>query len=305
MPLNRVAIRVFAKINLFLRIIRRRDDGYHEIETVMHPVGLADELVVEKSAEGLTFHCDHPDSPKGLQNTVVRMYNLLKERFPKKIGSCRIRLKKSIPAKAGMGGASADAAGTLLALNRLFDLDLDHDEQLRLGSSIGSDVPFFLGNGPALCTGRGEKLRVLKGHLDSPVALAISAEGVSTSEAYGRFQPDPAEGDLSAAGMEAALSGHNLQQASHHLYNTFERLVYPVRPDLQHIQRTLLASGASGAMMTGSGATVFALGMDCAGLERAREVLDPMGRQTVLTVLQPNTYEWLSERGADPGSDPS
>jgi len=300
-----VGIRIFAKINLFLRIVGKRDDGFHEVETVMHPVGLYDELHVSPSNNGFHLECDAPDCPTGPENTILRACHLLKDRFPKRVGTCRIRVSKGIPTQAGMGGASADAAGTLLALDRLFGLGLSQDELMRLGASIGSDVAFFLSGGPAVCTGRGETIRPLEGHLEAPVALAVSRDGVSTSEAYSRFRPDAAEQGLTSAAMQEAVRKGDAREASQKLFNTFERLIYPVRPDLQRIRLALLASGASGALLTGSGATVFALGLTETDVQRARTVLDPMGRETVYTALQPKTYQWLSERGTDPRSDPS
>lgn len=288
---QRTAIRVYAKLNLFLRVVKKRDDGYHEIDTLMHPVQISDEIEVRPSRNGFSVECDHPEFPAGMDNTVAKSYLLLKQRHPDQVTSCHIRIKKSIPTQAGMGGASADAAGTLLALNRFFDLALPDAELGDLGAKIGSDVAFFFAKGPAVCRGRGEIIRPITGALEAPVALAVSHNGVSTKEAYARFSPIPAEDGKTSASMEEAIHSGDLGTVAQCLHNTFERLVYPVRPDLEQARLAFLSCGATGALMTGSGATVFALGMDEEKLECARKQIT--GRETLITALQQDTYEWL------------
>ena len=294
-----IRIRVFAKINLFLRIVGKRPDHFHEIDTLMHPIGLWDELEVQAlpevhaPASGLSLECEGVDLADPEKNTVGQMYFLMKKRFPNEVPACRICLRKTIPMQAGMGGGSADAAGALLALERLAELNLRAEERNEIASAIGSDVAFFLGNAPAIAKGRGERIEMVQGHLQSPVVLVTSRNGVSTAEAYSRFSPDPAEDGLSSEKMAEAVRAGDERLVADRLHNSFERLIYPLRPDLRRIRGELLGAGARGAMMTGSGATVFALGMDGSGMERAREVLNQMDREMVCTSLQPHTYEWV------------
>ena len=146
-----------AKINLSLKILSRREDGFHEIETLIAPVSLHDEITIErkKSGQGIDFHCDDPSVPRGEDNLVVRV---AKSFFvaTKLTPAVSIELKKKIPHGAGLGGGSSDAAATLLALNRLFETKLSREELAKLGSEIGSDVPFFIFESAATCRGRGE-----------------------------------------------------------------------------------------------------------------------------------------------------
>jgi len=262
MGVDRVAIRAFAKVNLYLRILGRRSDGYHEIETVMHPVGLYDELYAERRPERISLKCQSPEAPAGDDNTVVRAWEALRRLRPNQVEGCEVVLRKGIPTRAGLGGASADAAAALLALNRLFGLDLDEPRLRGLAAEIGSDVPFFLGAGAAVVRGRGERIHGLAGSLSGPLAIAVSNRGVSTAAAYARYQPDPSDEGRSVDAMAAAVAAGDADKAARGLFNAFERLMFPVRPDLAQTKDALSRAGAAGVLMTGSGSAIFAMGVD-------------------------------------------
>src|SRR6201993_4444495 len=144
-----------AKINLSLRIVNQRPDGFHEIKTLISPISLHDKIDIEKQNRWIDFSCDEPTLSTGDDNLVVRAAKLFFEKTKIKSG-VSIKLKKKIPHGAGLGGGSSDAAATLKALNQLFETKLSRDELVKLGSRIGSDVPFFLFESAALCKGRGE-----------------------------------------------------------------------------------------------------------------------------------------------------
>ena len=144
-----------AKINLSLRILGRRDDGFHEIETVIAPISICDELKIDKDKLGIEFRCDDPSVPQGGDNLAVRAANVFFVSTKLK-PAISIELKKKIPHGAGLGGGSSDAAATLVALNQLFQTKLTRDDLVKLGSTIGSDVPFFIFGSTAICRGRGE-----------------------------------------------------------------------------------------------------------------------------------------------------
>src|SRR5712692_3030714 len=150
-----------AKINLSLRILGRRRDGFHEIETVIAPISLCDELKVDKEKQGIEFRCDDPSVPQGNDNLAVRAANVFFASTKLK-PAISIELKKKIPHGAGLGGGSSDAAATLLALNQLFQTNMSREELAKLGSTIGSDVPFFLFESAAVCRGRGELVEPAK-----------------------------------------------------------------------------------------------------------------------------------------------
>src|SRR5438874_12852107 len=157
MTIEMQAMQVFApaKINLSLKILNRRDDDFHEIETLIVPTSLCDEMKIEKNEGGIEFHCDDSSVPKGDDNLVIRAAKAFFAATKLK-PAVLIELKKKIPHGAGLGGGSSDAATTLLDLNELFKTNLARDQLAKLGSTIGSDVPFFIFESAALCRGRGE-----------------------------------------------------------------------------------------------------------------------------------------------------
>ena len=285
-------IRAHAKVNLFLRIIARRTDGFHEIQTVMHPIALFDELYAEKRSSGFALECHSAEAPGGEENTVCRAWRALERFCPGRMGGCRIVLRKQIPTRAGLGGASADAAAALLALDRLFGLELSKEDLSRLAGAIGSDAPFFLGGGAAVAAGKGELVRPIRSALNAPLVLALSSRGVSTAEAYGRFLPDPSEQSLSSAPMEEAVAEGDLKRVSQHLFNAFERLIFPVRPDLARTKQALREAGASGALMTGSGATVFGLGVEEWQIRPADVFAGGSEGRLLWTAFHPRPCEW-------------
>src|SRR5712691_8999905 len=178
-----------AKINVWLKVLRRRSDGFHEIETLIAPISLCDEIQIESCSgkKAREFQCDDPSVPKGDENLAVRAANLFFERTNID-GGISIELKKRIPHGAGLGGGSSDAATTLLALNQLFETNLARDELAKLGSTIGSDVPFFLFESASLCRGRGELVAPTK--LPEALSLLLLKPDftVTTAWAYSRWQ---------------------------------------------------------------------------------------------------------------------
>jgi 4-diphosphocytidyl-2-C-methyl-D-erythritol kinase len=176
-----------AKINLSLRILNHRPDGFHDIETLMSPISLYDKIDIEKQSRWIDFSCDDPTLSSGDDNLVVRAARLFFQRARIESG-ISIKLQKKIPHGAGLGGGSSDAAATLCALNQLFETKLSHQELAKLGSAIGSDVAFFLFESAALCKGRGEivELTTLKKKLS--ILLLKPAFSVATAWAYSRWQ---------------------------------------------------------------------------------------------------------------------
>src|SRR6266404_7264211 len=178
-----------AKINLSLKILSRREDGFHEIETLITPITLCDEMTLDKrvSSSGIEFHCDDPSVPKGNDNLVVRAANLFFE-TTKLTQGVSIGLKKKIPHGAGLGGGSSDAASALLALNELFETKLPREALAKMGETIGSDVPFFIFQSAAMCEGRGEVVTPLKLQERLSILLFKPDFAVPTAWAYSRWQ---------------------------------------------------------------------------------------------------------------------
>src|ERR1041384_3038654 len=261
-----------AKINLSLRVLGRRGDGFHEIETFIAPISLCDEITIEKLSgkQTITFRCDDPAVPKGEANIVMRAANLFFKEARITSG-LSIELKKTIPHGAGLGGGRSDAASTLLALNELFGKNLSREALAKMAEAIGSDVPFFIFQSAAVCKGRGELVSPIK--LREPLSLLLvkPAFGVPTPWAYSRWR-DSRE----IPGVSYAPQAFD----SRTLVNDLERPVFEKFVFLAEIKMWLLKQPEVGAaLMSGSGSTLFAVVRDHRDLDRvvtrAKTELDP------------------------------
>jgi len=258
-----------AKINLFLRVLRRRDDGFHEIETRMAPISLYDSLQVEP-ADAFEFRADDPALPMGEDNLVVRAAELFFLRIRRE-AKVRINLVKKIPHGAGLGGGSSDAAATLRLLNRFFDAKLSMEELSALAANLGSDVPFFVGGGAAICRGRGELIQGAPLPARLSLLLLKPPFGVATPWAYSRWGnaqkiPGP---DYSPQRFADQFFVNDLERP------VFEKFVFVARMKIWLLAQPQIAV----ALMAGSGSTMFAILRDGASADRiiakARGELDP------------------------------
>lgn len=250
-----------AKVNLTLDILGKRADGYHEVRSVMQTIGLADRLEVTAAAE-LAFTCTEPALATP-ENVVYRAARLLQEEYGVRRGAA-LRLEKRIPVAAGLGGGSSDAAGTIAALNRLWDLRLPLAEQQRLAAQLGSDVPFFLTGGMALATGRGERITPLPPLPSHWVVLVPLPVALSTAAVYGAVTPaDYTSGVATADAVAAAQRGSLSAQSRWH--NALARPARVLAPHVAAAQTALQQAGAEHAHVSGSGPTVFSVTGEEAG----------------------------------------
>jgi 4-diphosphocytidyl-2-C-methyl-D-erythritol kinase len=261
-----------AKINLSFKILGRRADGFHEIETLMAPVSLSDRLTISRTstAEEIEFVCDDPSLPIGDDNLVVRAARLFLQAIDHKTG-LRIELEKRIPHGAGLGGGSSDAATTLLGLNELCEANFGETKLVQLAAQIGSDVPFFIFRSAANCSGRGELVTPAALPASLPILLLKPAFGVSTPWAYGRWKESKELSGVDYKPQEFA----GLKLVNHLERPVFEKYVF-----LAHLKMWLRAQHEVGAaLMSGSGATLFAVLREAADAEalavRAKAELDP------------------------------
>jgi 4-diphosphocytidyl-2-C-methyl-D-erythritol kinase len=261
-----------AKINLSFEIKGRRPDGFHEIETLMTPISLADRLVIEVS-DGpgeILFSCDDPSLPRGDDNLVVRAAKLFRERTRNDTG-VKISLEKNIPHGAGLGGGSSDAASTLMGLNELFESGLAQEELLKLAAELGSDVPFFIVRSGAICRGRGELVTPVSLNQSFRLLLLKPDFGVPTPWAYGRWN----------SSRELPGVDYSRQEVNGvRLVNDLERPVFEKFVFLARLKTWLRQqSEVAGALMSGSGSTMFAiLGGETQAerlAARARSEIDP------------------------------
>ena len=240
-----------AKINLFLKVLRRRRDGFHEIETFISPISLCDQIKIDKNKRGqsISFRCDDPSVPRGSENLAVRAANAFFTATQTK-PAVSIVLKKIIPHGAGLGGGSSDAAAVLLALNQLFATKLSRQKLAKLGSTIGSDVPFFIFESAAVCTGRGEIVTPRKLTEQLSILLVKPDFGVSTPWAYRRWQ-----NSRELPGISYVQQDFRGQKLHNDLERpVFEKFVFLARIKMWLLQRKEVAA----ALMSGSGSTVFA-----------------------------------------------
>lgn len=252
------------KVNLLLNILGKRADGFHELETVMQPVQLFDQITAAKAAAGLTLTCNLPGLPVDGTNLVHKAATAFRQ-ATQITGGIILHLEKNIPLAAGLGGGSGNAAHTLLALNELFDLPLGTARLQELAAGLGSDVPFFLQSQPALAVGRGEQVQslapfpALRG---AHLLLIHPGFGISTAWAYQSLAKYPAalNGQPGRAQqLIALLRGADLAAAGNAFYNSLEAPALPKFPLLALYQEFLRANGAPAVLMSGSGSTTFAV----------------------------------------------
>ena len=252
------------KVNFLLNILGKRPDGFHELETVMHPVPLHDVIELARCPVGIHLSCSDASLPVDSKNLVYRAA----EAFLKVAGiteGVKIHLEKRIPIAAGLGGGSGNAATTLLGMNQIFGSSATEAQIIQIASSLGSDIPFFLQNRPAVATGRGEQVRsldffpALAGH---HILLVQPGFGISTPWAYQqliRF-PDALHGKSGRADkLVSLLNGERLNLAAEYFYNSLEAPALEKYPLLALFQEFFREAGATVALMSGSGSATFAL----------------------------------------------
>lgn len=253
-------VRCPAKINLGLWILGRRSDGYHEIDTILQTIALEDELVLAPGREGLAFEARGIRIPGDGPNLVERAWTLLRDEGILPRGAAlQVTLTKRIPIGAGLGGGSSDAAGMLAGTNRFFGLGLGDSVLERLAARLGSDVPFFLRGGTARATGRGEKVR--HGCPSVPFWLVLMSPplAISTTWAYAAIRNGLTGRESEARILAAALANGSLGSVGRAMRNDFEDVILPRYPEIAAMKRALEASGAAGALLTGSGSTVYGI----------------------------------------------
>lgn len=253
----RISLKAHAKINWSLNILSLRPDGYHELDMLMQALELHDELIFE-DARWLSLSVGGQNLPVGGRNLIIKAANALIEATGERHGA-RIQLKKHIPIRAGLGGGSADCAMTLIALNQLWKLYLPFDRLLKIGASLGADVPFCMLGGLARVGGVGEKLSPIPGAPSIPLTMVTPGGGLSTPAVFkawdeGGYPIVPA--DLSA--LADALIRSDLERAQTLSHNSLEAPAIQLMPQIGEIIDTFRSLGARFVRMTGSGSTVFA-----------------------------------------------
>jgi 4-diphosphocytidyl-2-C-methyl-D-erythritol kinase len=280
-------VRAFAKINLFLRVMGRRRDGYHELRTILQSIALHDTLTVQRARGRFALTCDKPDCPADRTNLVWRAA----ERVWKKAGNrgeprgVTIHLAKRIPMLSGLGGGSSDAAAAISALGKVWQID--GATQLEIAASLGADIPYFFEGGTVLGLARGDLLFPLPDRLPAWVVLVLPPFGVSTREAYEWFDEHCS---VRRPRSRSPCAERPAEQ------NDLEPVVTRHHPEIARIVSTLRGRGASEAAMSGSGSAVYGLFPNRPAAVRAAAVSKLHGRTLVTRTLNRRTYQRLAAR---------
>lgn len=268
---DRVRVRTPAKVNLFLEVVGRRPDGYHDLATLMVTVGLHDSLEFRGNETGeIRLECDQPGLSTGSDNLVWRAADLLRKRHGVATG-VDIQLRKRIPMAAGLAGGSSDAAATLAGLNRLWELGLETNQLASLGAELGSDVAFFFHGPSAWCTGRGEIVEPLKLGRPLDFVLVCPSVGLSTAGVFRalRLPETPVDG----ACLRQAVEAGEIVDLGKRLFNRLEEPAMELCPEVARWRERLAQLEPAGVLMSGSGSTVFALARDAADALRLARAL--------------------------------
>ena len=258
-----------AKINLFLQILGKRPDGYHDLITLMCCIGLYDTVSLTFNVKDITVSCDHPDVPEDETNLAYGAARLFFKKVKKNDG-VTIFIKKKIPVAAGLGGGSSNAAAVFLGLNRYYGYPIPTDELISIGLSLGADVPFFIFQKPAIASGIGEKLEAYQNLKNLKILLVFPGFSISTADVYKKL-------NLGLTKCEKKLKSFLLNKQRfdprYHLCNDLEAVTASEYPVIKTVKEALLNQGALGALMTGSGSTIFGLFSDSNAASKASHAL--------------------------------
>ncbi len=285
-----------AKINLGLFVVRKREDGYHDIETLFQMVGLYDDLIVESRTSGVSLQCEGGGIAADDDNLALRAARLLQERVPEaRQQGCHIHLKKNIPAGAGLGGGSGNAALVLWALNRLWDLKMSRQDLQKLAAELGSDVPFFLASPAALGSGRGEILEPIEPIEKTNIIVVFPRLHVATAEVYRALNLDLTTPPKTISILLKFFSESDIPSLGEHLQNDLEPIVLERFPEVRAVRDRLASMAPEGVLLSGSGSAVFALFRDRAQAESARAQLQDTEWDVYLTETVASFSEFLPE----------
>ena len=288
--MDEIKLKALAKINLGLDVVRRREDGYHEVRMVMQTIHLYDQLLIQKSeTPGIQIHSNLSFLPVNENNLVYKAGKLLMDEFDIHTG-VSVELNKHIPVAAGMAGGSTDAAAMLYGMNQLFGLKLKRKDLMERGVQIGADVPYCIMRGTALAEGIGEKLSSLPPMVKCPVLIAKPAVSVSTKFVYQNLKLNEQTPNPDIDALITDIRNSDLDNICADMGNVLETVTIPNYPVIAQIKEQMLKSGAKASMMSGSGPTVFGLFGDEETAQRARAEMKASGlaKQVYLTSIYNN-----------------
>lgn len=287
---NDISLKALAKINLGLDVVRRREDGYHEVRMIMQTIQLYDRLDIKRTQEpGIQIQTNLSFLPVNENNLIYKVAKLLMDEFSITDG-VSVKLDKRIPVAAGMAGGSTDAAAMLIGVNRLFSLGLTKKQLMERGVQIGADVPYCIMRGTALAEGIGEALSPLPPMIKCPVLIAKPSISVSTKFVYQNLKLDDTTIHPDIDRLIDDIKAKSLHDIAAHMGNVLETVTIPNYPVIDEIKKHMLSNGAVGAMMSGSGPTVFGLFDDEDTAKKAYKAMrsSHLARQVYLTSVYNN-----------------
>jgi 4-diphosphocytidyl-2-C-methyl-D-erythritol kinase len=273
--INKKHIKTRAKINLTLDVLAKRKDGYHEVEMIMQSIDLYDEMEFKVTQGDIIIHCEHSEVPKNEDNIVYTAAKLLKKEYNVDKG-IEITIHKYIPVAAGLAGGSTNAAGTLKALNELWNLNLPIKRLMELGGSIGADIPFCLLGGTVLATGIGEVLKSLNPLPPTWLVLVKPEFSVSTSWAYQNINFNKKLKHPNTNKVLKAIDKRDIEGAIPYLQNILEDVTSIAYPEIKSIKNRMLNLGSRGVLMSGSGPTIFGI---CKCKQDAQYIYDQLKKE--------------------------
>jgi 4-diphosphocytidyl-2-C-methyl-D-erythritol kinase len=273
--LSKIVLKAPAKVNLFLEVLRKRSDGYHDIETILQEIDLSDTITLEEtSSPEITVQCSNPHVPDDNANLAFKAALLLKKHLRKKKRGIIISIEKNIPVAAGLGGGSSDAAAVLNGLNKLWKINLPRETLLNLAGQIGMDVPFFIDGGLCLAKGRGEKLTKLTPQPEIWFVLAVPSIKVSTAWAYNQLSISSLTTKLKENRIILdAIRSADAGKIGKQLFNRLEEVTMKRHSEIAELKEKMLSAGAGGALMSGSGPSVFGIFSAQRDAKRAGDIL--------------------------------
>ncbi len=285
--LEKIIVNCPAKINLFLDVLEEREDGYHDIKTVMQSVSIYDKIIIKRNKLfKIRVYSEQNNIPLGPQNSAHKAVEAFFKAINMPVQGCDILICKEIPLMAGMAGGSADAAGTLLALNQLYNANLSIEKLCEIGKKVGADVPFCIMGGTAICEGIGDILTPIETNLNYKIVVAQPQVRISTFSAYqemsgfGYFS----KGDFDS--FMKAYQSKDLFELSGSLFNVFEKVIQDV--EINEIKESMYIDGALGVLMTGSGSCVYGLFLDTKNAEKAVKSLKQRFSYAIICEPIPN-----------------
>ena len=261
--MQKIRVRAHAKINLYLDVVGKREDGYHNLETIFHSIGLHDDVIISKGeTKDITVHCEHPGVPCDSRNLAYQAAQLLSDAAGG-LGGVAIDIHKRIPVAAGLAGGSANAAAVLHGVNELFGLGFTQETLMRFGAQLGADVPFCLHGGAALGLGIGDQLTRLPALSDAPLLLLNPGIEISTAAVFKKLNFSLTTRETEGIIIKTYIEKSDVAGIGKNLYNLLEVSVFSQYPEIAALKTELSTqAGCYGALMSGSGATVFAVMLD-------------------------------------------